>query len=182
MNQLGFIHFLFYLLVTSAYVYSFCVYDAQLFRDGKYDVMGFPFDSSYGGRAKFLTYNNVALQIIFFSLSTLNAFISLIVSTKVDSTLRKLTNFIYVSFAFPFGSLVSIIFWLLYYIDRSLVYPSSLDNIMPSWLNHVLHTLPIIGMLTEAYMTKHTYPSFIKGVSLTAILIVSYISWYIYIN
>ena len=133
MNKLGVFHFLFYALVTSIYVYAFCIYDARLFKENKYAPMGFPFDASYGGRAKFLTYNNVALQIIFFSLSTMNAFASLFSSESLQSNngLRRYTNFIYTSFAFPLGSIVTILFWSIYLVDRSLVFPVALDAIVP---------------------------------------------------
>lgn len=130
MNNLGIFHFLFYLLVASLYIYTFCIYDARLFNEGKYAKAGFPFDDSYGRRAKFLTYNNVVIQIVFFSLSTLSALQNLI-TRDANSSLRKFTNFLYTSFAFPIGVIVSVLFWSLYYIDRDLVFPDILDSIMP---------------------------------------------------
>ena len=51
-------HLLFLASVTGLYVYAL-IYDTALFRGGKYTKAGFPFDNSFGGRAKFLTYNNV---------------------------------------------------------------------------------------------------------------------------
>jgi len=29
-------------------------------------------------------------------------------------------------------------FWMIYAVDRELVYPKILDKIIPSWLNHVM--------------------------------------------
>jgi hypothetical protein len=58
LNPLGFGHFIFYLTVLSTYAYT-VVFDTDLFWGGKYEKAGFPFDFSYGGRAKFLTYNNL---------------------------------------------------------------------------------------------------------------------------
>ncbi|POI35460.1 hypothetical protein CIB84_000788, partial [Bambusicola thoracicus] len=38
-------------------------------------------------------------------------------------------------FCFQF---VSISFWILYTYNRELVYPKSLDGVIPSWLNHTM--------------------------------------------
>ena len=51
-------HLLFLVSVTGLYVFAL-TYDTALFRGGKYTKAGFPFDNSFGGRIKFLTYNNV---------------------------------------------------------------------------------------------------------------------------
>jgi hypothetical protein len=178
MNRLGIFHLFFYSAVSIVYVYSFCIYDANLFRENKYAKLGFPFDSSFGGRAKFLTYVNVCIQIAFFSLSALDAFKSLFSAINQSNTItgvRSLTNFLYTSVAFPIGVLVSISFWSLYFIDRSLVFPTVLDSIVPSWLNHVLHTLPVASLLVESYISQHKY---IPGrIVWTCAFILSYIFW-----
>jgi hypothetical protein len=44
--------------VSAAFSYAF-INDTMLFDTGKYNVMGFPFDNSFGRRAKFLTYLNM---------------------------------------------------------------------------------------------------------------------------
>lgn len=60
LNPLGIGHFLFYFTVLSTYAYAI-VFDTELFWGGKYAKVGFPFDDSFGGRAKFLTYNNLVI-------------------------------------------------------------------------------------------------------------------------
>ena len=177
MNKQGIVHFIFYSAVSALYVYSFCIYDANLFRQNKYARLGFPFDSSFGGRAKFLTYINVSLQIVFFSLSAFNALKSVFSAEKSDSItgVRSLTNFLYTSFAFPMGALVSISFWSLYFIDRSLVFPTALDSIVPVWLNHVLHSLPLASLLVESYISQHRYVS--GRIFWTCAFILAYIFW-----
>ena len=57
-SQIGVGHLIFYAAITAIYVYTL-VFDTALFRTGKYKKVGFPFDDSFGGRAKFLTYNNL---------------------------------------------------------------------------------------------------------------------------
>ncbi len=62
-----------------------------------------------------------------------------------------------------FNKLVSFSFWLIYFVDRKLIYPVILDSIVPDWQNHVMHTLPLASLLLESFLTKHKYPSFLKG-------------------
>merc|ERR1712127_1167924 len=114
-EQLGIAHLIFYLCVSSIYVYAF-IFDTELFRGGKYKKVGFPFDDSFNGRMKFLTYINMGLQTIFFTLSA-------------SCALFGITNDLMGS------QFVSIAFWSLYVIDRKLIFPVILDSIMPSWLN-----------------------------------------------
>lgn len=40
-------------------------------------------------------------------------------------------------------------FWILYAVDRELVYPKHLDNIIPSWLNHMLVSLHLRNSCLE---------------------------------
>ena len=54
----GLINLLYSAAVTAAFSYAF-YNDTKLFNSGKYSVMGFPFDDSFGRRAKFLTYLNM---------------------------------------------------------------------------------------------------------------------------
>lgn len=58
LNPLGVGHLIFYMVVLGLYITT-ASYDSYLFWGGKYKKAGFPFDHSYGGRAKFLTYNNL---------------------------------------------------------------------------------------------------------------------------
>ena len=95
--------------------------------------------------------------------------------------LRDFSNKIFISFVSPFGMLVPTSFWAIYFIDRSLIYPKILDTIIPSWENHILHTLPLIAALIQSFISKHKYPSFITGVLYSAILIVGYIIWLFFI-
>lgn len=53
---------------------------------------------------------------------------------------------------------VGSIFWLLYAIDREVVYPAKLDEFIPSWLNHSTHTLILILVVLEMKITFREYP------------------------
>ena len=64
-NNLGVFHVLIQSTLFGLFAYCF-YFDTVLFRGKKYAKVGFPFDDSYGGRAKFLTYINlVNIQILF---------------------------------------------------------------------------------------------------------------------
>lgn len=54
------VELLFYLTITSVYVYTW-IHDTKLFNDGKYNALGFPFDETFGRRAKFLTCINMVV-------------------------------------------------------------------------------------------------------------------------
>jgi hypothetical protein len=131
----------------------------------------------------FLTNWNWLIQTIYFILCTLNA-IQIYFSKKEKDTIRKLDvicDTLYASLAFPLGSLVVISFWLIYAIDRELIYPSRLDSIIPIWLNHVMQTLPLIACLIEMALVNHKYPRFIKGVLLSIMIGIAYLVWIFYI-
>ena len=71
-------------------------------------------------------------------------------------------------------------FWLIYYLDRELVYPTILDTIVSTWQNHVMHTLPVIGVVIEYIINIHTYPKYFwNGAKYTVLFTVIYIVWYI---
>lgn len=131
----------------------------------------------------FLTNWNWIIQIIYFILCTLNA-LQLYLSKKEKDTIRKLDvicNTLYTSLAFPLGSLVVVSFWLIYAIDRELIYPSRLDSLIPIWLNHVMHTLPLVACLIEMALVNHNYPRFVKGVLLSVMIGIAYLVWIFYI-
>ena len=52
---------------------------------------------------------------------------------------------------------VVIAFWGVYIIDRELVYPKIMDTVMSQFQNHLVHTLPGVGVLIEMYLFDHKY-------------------------
>lgn len=188
------IRFVFYTAVSAVYWYTW-VFDTKLFADGKYKKVGFPHDDSFCGRAKFLTYNTMGVLTFYFTygaILSLGQFVSSLFggcdncesSNNNTCVFKRFQNFLYISVAFPFGMLVVFSFWSNYYIDRDLVYPLILDSIIPSWVNHVMHTLPL-ALVLENFLTPHSYPSSLwKGIWPGIVCAVVYISWvnYIYLQ
>jgi hypothetical protein len=128
------------------------------------------------------------LQTIYFSLCTINIILKSIKLSKKkksqreqeSSKLDEWCNFIYTSLAFPMGVLVTCLFWGVYLVDRNLMYPPIMDTVIPSYQNHLVHTLPMIGVVLDNFLTRHYYQnSFARGVSTTLIFSFGYLIWLI---
>ncbi|XP_071530640.1 androgen-induced gene 1 protein-like [Panulirus ornatus] len=153
-----------------------------------YDVKppkGSEYESAFwamGGRFKYLTFIDALLQCGFFGLCVLNDIVgSDTAILSQQSVLQKLRDWLFTSLVFPMGVFVSFIFWVLYAVDRELIFPASLDKWFPSWLNHIMHTLPAVGAFLELYMVCHNYQ---KGWNLYVPIIVAYflyLSWICFI-
>ena len=91
----------------------------------------------FGGHYKYLTFLNMILQCIFFSVSFLANFSTSFVKTR---------DLIFSSAAFPIGIFSGCIFWSLFFVNRELVFPKWVDEFFPWWLNHLMHTtvLPLL--------------------------------------
>ncbi|KAL9870259.1 androgen-dependent TFPI-regulating protein isoform 2-T2 [Geothlypis trichas] len=76
---------------------------------------------------------------------------------------------------------VCISFWTLYTYNRELVYPKSLDGVIPLWLNHAMHTAVLPFALLEILALPHRYPAKKKGLILLGFVAFLYISWVLWI-
>merc|ERR1739844_86518 len=72
-------------------------------------------------------------------------------------------------------------FWGIYMMDRELIYPAALDNIIPSWLNHVMHTWCGVLIFLEAILVQHQYPRNRVGISAMLLLGIAYMAWVLWI-
>ena len=107
----------------------------------------------FGGVLKYLTFLNMVLQFVYFSL----AFLSHFVSKK--SSLVRVKDVMFASAAFPIGMFVGLVFWGLWAVDRELIFSVKNDPYFPSWLNHLMHTTVLPLQLGELVLCKHVYPS-----------------------
>ncbi|KAM8811438.1 androgen-dependent TFPI-regulating protein isoform 2-T2 [Eudromia elegans] len=76
---------------------------------------------------------------------------------------------------------VSVSFWVLYTYNRELVYPKSLDGVIPQWLNHAMHTTILPFAFLEIFATPHRYPTKKKGLFLVGFAYFLYMSWVLWI-
>ncbi|XP_071401058.1 androgen dependent TFPI regulating protein 1 [Centroberyx affinis] len=146
-----------------------------------------PGAKTYGGRWKYLTFLNLVMQTVFFGLCVLIDIIHLILPAKalrggVPSLLVKLRDTLFTVLAFPIGSFVFSSFWSIYAYDRELVYPKYLDDIIPVWLNHALHTIIIPLLFVQMYIQNHKYGSRVKGILGLALFSVLYLSWILWVH
>lgn len=194
--------FVFYSTIAALFIASH-ISDDSLYSSKKYEKVGFPFDSTYGGRLKFLTHIDIGIQSLYFGLSALNCLFGGFICKLLFSNLCKKEgkgkeskcsrlcntysswlNLFYVSIVFPIGIFVSLAFWSIYFIDKQMVYPDPLSSIIPEWQNQIMHTLPAVGVLAEHLLNaqNHKYPSLFKGISITGLFVLHYCVWILYIG
>ena len=123
---------------------------------------------AFGGVWKYLTFLNMLLQCIFFSIALLSNY------TK---RLTKVRDIMFASAAFPMGLFVGVIFWSLWAVDRELVFPVKLDEYIPPLVNHLMHTTVIPLQLGQLLLVKHKYPARVIGYTITATLCMAYLAW-----
>lgn len=133
----------------------------------------------YAGCWKFLTYWNLVVQFLFFLLSFIIDFMK--ASSSNYHKFTKVRDKFFASIAMPYGLFVVAVFWILYSIDRELIFPKVLDGIFPVWLNHVSHTAILPVLLMESYILKHRHPRKKDGMTITAVFGLIYAFWVLYL-
>ena len=119
---------------------------------------------SYGGRFKFLTFINMLLQTSYFCLALVTDVFSK--SEKSSSkaanergALERFRDFMFASLVFPLATFITAIFWTLYFIDRELIYPKELDDLVPPQSNLIQHLYISFWIVLECLLVQHHYPS-----------------------
>uniref|UniRef100_A0A8C9L7N8 Androgen-dependent TFPI-regulating protein n=1 Tax=Pavo cristatus TaxID=9049 RepID=A0A8C9L7N8_PAVCR len=130
----------------------------------------------YGGQWKYLTVLNLFLQAVFYGVSFLADVLRLIKELRCAKCVISSRDLLFSVLAFPVSTFVSISFWILYTYNRELVYPKSLDGVIPSWLNHTMHTAVLPLALLEILATPHRYPAKKKGLFLLGCASFLYVS------
>uniref|UniRef100_A0A087YGE2 Androgen induced 1 n=1 Tax=Poecilia formosa TaxID=48698 RepID=A0A087YGE2_POEFO len=149
-----------------------------------YKALDMPAHQTYGGSWKFLTFIDLVIQAVFFGLCVLIDVSSLLTkgadSREQERQLKKLIglrDWMMAVLAFPVGAVVLFTFWTLYLYDRELVYPKLLDNFIPQWLNHGMHTTVLPFIIIEMRTTHHSYPRRSWGLAAVCLFGVGYILW-----
>ncbi|KAK2530475.1 Adtrp [Columba livia] len=135
----------------------------------------------YGGQWKYLTVLNLVLQAVFHGVSFLADVLRLIKKLRCAKCVISSRDLLFSVLAFPVSTFVSISFWILYTYNRELVYPKSLDGVIPLWLNHAMHTAVLPIAVLEILVTPHRYPAKKKGLILLGCVFLLYISWVLWI-
>ena len=155
-----------------------------LYKDSIKDRLNelYPDREEFGGSWKFLTHWNIALQLVYFCIAFLNDLFGTESKIKQDANfLQILRDYLFATLAFPIGTFVPIVFWILYNLDRDLVYPQDLDDVFPQITNHMMHTTPLPSQILELVLVYHSYPSRKLGFPTIIIFCQSYIGWIFYV-
>ncbi|XP_061600965.1 androgen-dependent TFPI-regulating protein [Cololabis saira] len=132
----------------------------------------------YGGPWKYLTFLNLLLQMTFFGLAAVN---DLQPGKNTDSALSRSKDLLFSVFAFPVGMFVVILFWTIFAYNRELVYPATIDEFFPPWINHAMHTCVCPVLLGELLLQPHTYPRTKHALAALGLVGASYLSWIIWV-
>ena len=74
---------------------------------------------------------------------------------------------------------VGLSFWGIYLVNRELIFPQRLDAFIPTYHNHMVHTMPFVFVVVENFIVEHKHhPSFIKGVIPTILCGAAYLIWF----
>ncbi|KAM8966953.1 androgen-dependent TFPI-regulating protein [Pelodytes ibericus] len=131
----------------------------------------------YGGQWKYLTVLNVVLQTLFYAVCFVSDLLMPVRTIRLVKCIIFCRDFLFSVLAFPASTFVFLSFWGLYSYDRELVYPEGLDMIIPTWLNHAMHTLVFPLAILEIVTSPHRYLEKKSGLTFLGICSVSYLSW-----
>ncbi|XP_030709164.2 androgen-induced gene 1 protein [Globicephala melas] len=154
-----------------------------------YKAIEMPSHQTYGGSWKFLTFIDLVIQAVFFGICVLTDLSSLLTrgsgSQEQERQLKKLISlrdWMLAVLAFPVGIFVVAVFWIIYAYDREMIYPKLLDNFIPGWLNHGMHTTVLPFILIEMRTSHHAYPSRSSGLAAICTFSVGYILWVCWVH
>ncbi|KAI5755754.1 uncharacterized protein LOC103525018 isoform X1 [Diaphorina citri] len=57
---------------------------------------------------------------------------------------RRFLEKSFLSVVFPLSLFVCNTFWYVYHTNRDMIYPKDLEELVPAWYNHTMHTLPVL--------------------------------------
>ncbi|KAF7219606.1 androgen-dependent TFPI-regulating protein [Nothobranchius furzeri] len=132
----------------------------------------------YGGPWKYLTFLNLLLQMTFFGLATVA---DLQLGKETESSLSRWKDRLFAVFAFPVGTFVVLLFWMIFAYDRELVYPATIDAFFPPWTNHAMHTFVLPVLLGEVLVQPHTFPQTQHALAALGVVGLAYLSWIVWV-
>ncbi|XP_078665894.1 androgen-induced gene 1 protein-like isoform X2 [Branchiostoma floridae x Branchiostoma belcheri] len=142
-------------------------------------MLTFETHKKFGGRFPYLTNLNAVAQMVFFGSCVLSDVLEAILGRKPGAlkALQRVQDYLFAVLLFPMAMTVQCLFWAIYAIDRELVYPSKLDAIIPTWLNHVWHTSTVPVLLLEMYVVRRHYPARTAALPGTVFFGAAYLIW-----
>ena len=132
----------------------FMTHLAILTADYAYIVL--PTDKVYAGRFKFLTFWSFLIGFAYYNVAAVMDFLAY-TRGKESSLWVKISDYIFTTIVFPLAIFVCSMFWILYTANPSFMRDPEVDKIIPKWMNHGYHTVPIMAAFLEAYSIRHVY-------------------------
>lgn len=145
-----------------------------------YVYMHLPTHQTYAGRFKYLTFQSFLVGLMYYNVASVFDFV--IYTRERDSELfASIRDFLFTTIVFPLAMFVCAMFWLLYTVNPTFLRSPEEEKLVPWWMNHGYHTLPIALALFQAYAIHHSYPR--KRMALISIVAVDglYIIWLFYV-
>lgn len=93
---------------------------------------------------------------------------------------KKIRDFIFVSLVFPVTIDVCVMFWAICAVNKPLLFPNEMNNWIPDWYNHAVHTNPIVLTLFDMATTKHRLPKLIESTAGLFAMSGSYVTCLLY--
>ncbi|XP_050424344.1 androgen-dependent TFPI-regulating protein-like [Adelges cooleyi] len=109
-----------------------------------------------------LTLWTLSMIMGFFIISTFLDFFEILpqpaIINKLLNKFREIINFLFISTITPVSMCVCSGFWFAWILNSKDIYPEEMNNYIPVWLNHMVHTLPIIICFFELLFSFHKTP------------------------
>ncbi|XP_049620759.1 LOW QUALITY PROTEIN: androgen-dependent TFPI-regulating protein [Suncus etruscus] len=128
-----------------------------------------------GGQWKYLTFLNLYLQAIFYGVACLEDVLKRMKGKNDMKFITALRDQLFTTLVFPISTFIFLTFWIFFLYDQELVFPKALDDLIPTWLNHAMHTFILPLSLVEIMQRPHSYSPKKKGLSLLTIACLFYI-------
>lgn len=116
------------------------------------------FSFGYGTNWNFLFQTCfLTLSLIYDVLEWLNK-----VDTNIATKIQYYRDVIFSGLVVPLTCFISSMFWIVFSIDRELVFPEVYDQIVPWWFNHCVHTNITIVVIIETLLQARRHPRDLK--------------------
>jgi len=95
----------------------------------------------------------------------------------VAGMLKKFFDTMWASIVCPAALVVVTAFWALFYYNRTMIWPMSMDAVIPKTYAHMMHTFLAVTALIEMTFVRHEYPRYITGLFFGSLYAGGYVAW-----
>ncbi|XP_069705666.1 androgen-dependent TFPI-regulating protein-like isoform X2 [Periplaneta americana] len=131
---------------------------------------------------RFLTVWNLILQCLYFGMCGMEIILDANIegSNPLVRRYKKTRDTIFRALVFPIALLVTSVFWILFTLDRDLVYPAIVDQYLPPHVNQMMHTSISIAAVLELVLRPHQYRRLWTDITILLLFNCSYLFCYQY--